>query len=101
MLMVMLKPTIDFLKKKQRIKKMPVKSKTETQKKFKKISPPFGYFGSKNKIALEICSSLPPHNCWVEVFCGSASLTLRKIQAPLEIINDIDDEIVNVFEQLR
>jgi DNA adenine methylase len=80
---------------------MPVKPNTHTQKKVKKISPPFGYFGSKNKIALEVCSALPPHNCWVEAFCGSASLTLRKIQAPIEIINDIDDEIVNVFEQLR
>ncbi|WP_257657880.1 DNA adenine methylase [Parapedobacter lycopersici] len=67
----------------------------------KKISPPFGYFGSKNKIALELCSNLPPHNCWVEAFCGSASLTLRKAPAPIEIINDIDGEIVNLFRQLR
>jgi len=67
----------------------------------KKISPPFGYFGSKNKIALELCSNLPPHNCWVEAFCGSASLTLRKSPAPIEIINDIDGEIVNLFRQLR
>jgi DNA adenine methylase len=67
----------------------------------KKINSPFGYFGSKNKIALKLCSKLPPHNCWVEAFCGSASLTLRKLPAEIEIINDIDDEIVNVFEQLR
>lgn len=70
-------------------------------KKEKKISPPFGYFGSKNKIALQICSNLPPHNCWVEAFCGSASLTLRKSPAPIEVINDIDKEIINLFEQLR
>src|SRR5882724_6989302 len=67
----------------------------------KKINTPFGYFGSKNKIALKLCSKLPPHNCWVEAFCGSASLTLRKKPAPIEVINDIDDEIVNVFKQLR
>lgn len=67
----------------------------------KKISPPFGYFGSKNKIALEICTKLPPHNCWVEVFCGSAALTLRKMPAPIEVINDIDRNIINLFEQLR
>jgi DNA adenine methylase len=69
--------------------------------KTKKINAPFGYFGSKNKIALQLCNELPPHNCWVEAFCGSAALTLRKRQAPIEIINDIDDEIVNVFQQLR
>src|SRR5688500_14324847 len=67
----------------------------------KKINSPFGYFGSKNKIALKLCADLPPHNCWVEAFCGSASLTLRKKPAPIEVINDISDEIVNVFEQLR
>ena len=67
----------------------------------KKINAPFGYFGSKNKIALQLCSELPPHNCWVEAFCGSAAVTLRKEPAPIEVINDIDNEIVNFFEQLR
>ncbi|MGJ1385994.1 DNA adenine methylase [Sphingobacterium spiritivorum] len=67
----------------------------------KKINAPFGYFGSKNKIAIQLCSELPPHNCWVEAFCGSAAVTLRKKPAPIEIINDIDNEIVNFFEQLR
>ncbi|MGQ0829978.1 MAG: DNA adenine methylase [Bacteroidota bacterium] len=67
----------------------------------KKIHPPFGYFGSKNKIALQLSEDLPPHNCWVEAFCGSAAITLRKKQAPIEVINDIDNEIINVFEQLR
>jgi DNA adenine methylase len=67
----------------------------------RKINAPFGYFGSKNKIALQLCTHLPPHNCWVEAFCGSAALTLRKNAAPIEVINDIDNEIVNLFEQLR
>lgn len=67
----------------------------------KKINSPFGYFGSKNKIALQLCNKLPPHNCWVEAFCGSATLTLRKHAAPIEVINDLDGEIVNLFKQLR
>jgi len=67
----------------------------------KKINTPFGYFGSKSKLALRLCESLPPHNCWVEAFCGSAALTLSKRPAKIEIINDIDNEITNVFEQLR
>ena len=44
---------------------------------------------------------LPPHNCWVDLFCGSASLSLAKRAAPIEIINDIDKNVVNVFRQLR
>ena len=72
-----------------------------SQRKIKKINTPFGYFGSKNKIALQLCTQLPPHNCWVEAFSGSAALTLAKRKSPIEVINDIDGEIINVFRQLR
>jgi DNA adenine methylase len=65
------------------------------------MSTAFGYFGSKKRLAVELCSQLPPHNAWVEMFCGSAALTLAKPPAPIEIINDLDNEIVNFFEQLR
>ena len=68
---------------------------------YKKIDPPFGYFGSKNKLAFELCKNLPPHSCWVEAFCGSAALTLAKKPAQIEVINDIDNEIVILFDQLR
>ena len=32
---------------------------------------------------------------------ASRALTMTKTPAPIEIVNDLDDEIVNVFEQLR
>ncbi len=78
-----------------------IQSEKANSQKYKKVAPPFGYFGSKNRIALKLCKELPPHNCWVEAFCGSASLTLAKPPAPIEVINDIDNEIINVFKQLR
>lgn len=62
---------------------------------------PFGYFGSKHKIALPIIKYIPPHNAWVDVFCGSAAVTLAKSPASIEVINDINKEIVNFFRQLR
>lgn len=65
------------------------------------MKPAFGYYGAKVRIASQIINSLPPHNAWVEAFCGSAALTLAKKPAPIEIINDLDDQIVNLFEQLR
>src|SRR6267378_4005945 len=66
-----------------------------------RTKPPFGYYGAKQRIATRIIDSLPPHNCWVEAFCGSAAITLAKPPVPIEVINDLDDEVVNVFEQLR
>jgi DNA adenine methylase len=65
------------------------------------MKPAFGYYGAKVRIASKIINSLPPHNAWVEAFCGSAALTMAKKPAPIEIINDLDDQIINLFEQLR
>ena len=62
---------------------------------------PFGYYGAKLRIARRIVQDLPPHNAWVEGFCGSAAVTLAKPPVAIEIINDADGEIVNLFEQLR
>jgi len=61
----------------------------------------FGYFGSKLRIAAKMHNQLPVHNCWVELFCGSAAMTLAKLPAPIEVINDINEDIVNFYEQLR
>ena len=62
---------------------------------------PFGYYGAKLTIAKQIIAELPPHNAWVEGFCGSAAITLAKLPVPIEVINDADGEIVNLFSQLR
>ena len=65
------------------------------------VKSPFGYYGSKTRIAKHIIENIPPHNAWVEAFCGSAAITLAKEPAPIEVINDIDDQIINLFKQLR
>ena len=62
---------------------------------------PFAYYGAKQRLASQIVASLPPHNAWVEAFCGSAALTLAKSAAPIEVINDLNGHIVNLFRQLR
>jgi DNA adenine methylase len=66
-----------------------------------RVKPPFGYYGAKQRLSSRIVATLPPHNAWVEAFCGSAAITLAKAAAPIEVINDKNGEIVNVFEQLR
>lgn len=67
----------------------------------KSAPSPFGYFGAKLRLARRIADMLPPHNAWVEVFCGSAAVTLAKKPCPIEIINDADSHVVNLFRQLR
>ena len=67
----------------------------------KPVAPPFSYYGAKQRLASQIVAMLPPHNAWVEAFCGSAALTLAKPSAPIEVINDLNGHIVTVFRQLR
>jgi DNA adenine methylase len=61
----------------------------------------FGYFGSKLRLAAQLCPQLPPHNSWVELFCGSAAMTLAKKAAEIEVINDVNNNIINFYKQLR
>lgn len=65
------------------------------------LKAPFGYYGCKQRLSSRIVATLPPHNAWVELFCGSAAVTLAKKPAPIEVINDIHGEIINFFRQLR
>jgi DNA adenine methylase len=67
----------------------------------KRVKPPFGYYGAKQRIATRIIEMMPPHHAWVEGFCGSSAITFAKKPAPIEVINDKNGEIVNLFEQLR
>lgn len=67
----------------------------------KPTKAPFGYYGSKQRLARRLVRMLPPHSAWVEAFCGAAALTLAKRPSPIEVINDQDGDIVNVFRQLR
>lgn len=59
------------------------------------------YFGGKWLLADWIISHFPPHKIYVEPFGGSASVFLRKPPAKVEVYNDLDDEIVNVFAVVR
>ena len=61
----------------------------------------FGYYGSKQRLAKSILKYMPPHHCWVELFGGALAVTMAKEPALIEIINDLDENIVNTFHQIR
>jgi DNA adenine methylase len=63
--------------------------------------PLFSYFGSKWRVAPWIVSHIPSHLVYVEPFGGGGSVLLRKPRSKVEVYNDIDSEVVNVFRMLR
>ena len=59
------------------------------------------YFGGKWAIAPWVLAHLPPHRVYVEPFGGAASILLRKPRSPIEVYNDLDEEIVGIFRVVQ
>lgn len=65
-------------------------------------SPIIPWLGGKRRLAEKILPMFPQHECYVEAFCGGAALYfLRPCPAPVEVINDINGELVNLYRVVQ
>jgi len=63
--------------------------------------PIMRYPGGKWVIAKKIIAHFPPHRVYVEPYAGAASVLLQKPRVHTEIINDLDGEVINLFQVMR
>lgn len=59
------------------------------------------YPGSKWSIANWIISHFPPHHSYLEPFFGSGAVLFTKKRSHIETVNDLDQDVVNLFSQIR
>ncbi len=59
------------------------------------------YPGSKWSIAEWIISFFPTHHSYLEPFFGSGAVLFRKQRSNIETVNDIDGNVVNLFEWIK
>ena len=57
--------------------------------------------GGKAYLSQWLCSFLPGHLCYVEPFAGGAKLLFAKEPSPTEILNDVDNNIVNLYRVIQ
>jgi DNA adenine methylase len=63
--------------------------------------PVIPWIGGKRRLAKHIMPLFPEHECYVEPFCGAAALFFMKQPAHVEVINDINGELVNLYRVIK
>ncbi len=66
-----------------------------------KLNPPLSWHGGKSRFTSNILALFPEHHTYCEVFGGSAAVLLAKEPSKVEIFNDVDDSLVNLFRVIR
>ncbi|MBY0754523.1 DNA adenine methylase [Clostridium sardiniense] len=66
-----------------------------------KLKPPISRMGGKSKLRNKIISKIPEHTCYVELFFGAGWVYFGKEQSKVEVINDVDKELINLFRMIK
>lgn len=67
----------------------------------KMLKPPISRMGGKSKLRKVIIDMLPQHTCYVELFFGAGWVYFGKDPSKVEVINDIDKELINLFKMIK
>lgn len=57
--------------------------------------------GGKSKLRKTIIEMIPEHSCYIELFFGAGWVYFGKEPSKVEVINDIDKELINLFKMIK
>ena len=57
----------------------------------------FRWYGGKNRMLDKLIPLIPEHKIYLEPFVGSGALALNHIRSSVEVINDLDRDISNLY----
>ncbi len=63
--------------------------------------PIIPWIGGKRRLAHHLIPNFPAHTCYVEVFAGGAALYFMRPPAEVEVLNDINGELVNLYRVVQ
>lgn len=61
------------------------------------VSPIIPWIGGKRRLVDLLLSRFPIHSCYVEVFAGGAAVFFARNPADVEVLNDVNGELVNLY----
>lgn len=64
-------------------------------------SPIIPWLGGKRRLSEYILPRLPPHTTYVEPFCGGAAIYFLKAPSKVEVLNDINGDLVNLYRVVQ
>ena len=62
---------------------------------------PLAWLGGKSRLADRIIEKIPAHQTYCEVFAGAAWVFFKKPASKIEIINDINSELTNLYRCVK
>lgn len=67
-----------------------------------KTKPIIPWVDGKRRLVSQLIEKIPEHKCYVELFAGGAALFfMREQPAKVDIINDVNGELVNLYRVVQ